>query len=96
MTKTPSKGKGKTAQPRELLSPSRVEKHMESDKDAQAIIKRFFEARFQPLPELKPATKVNENVFEPEEEELSDWDGISDAGGTYISDSLVHFPLTKG
>jgi hypothetical protein len=49
------------------------------EEDAQAVFKRYFEAQFKPLPEVKKKAKaVVEEVVEEGEEDDSDWDGITD------------------
>ncbi|KUJ13068.1 uncharacterized protein LY89DRAFT_592510 [Mollisia scopiformis] len=49
----------------------------ETELDAQEIFRRHFEAQFQPLPIIpKPKTVVEE--LDDEQDEQSDWDGISD------------------
>lgn len=68
---------------------SKVSEEVESESDgeeldAQEIFRRHFEAQFKPLPEVKKATKAVEPVVElddEDDEEGSDWDGISGREG---------------
>jgi len=46
---------------------------------AQEVFRRHFEAQFQPLPEVKkPKVVAQENDVNAEEEEESEWGGISE------------------
>jgi hypothetical protein len=58
-----------------------VESSNSLEEDAQAIFKRHFEAQFKPLPTVKKATKVVEEVSEEEGSDETDWEGISEPGG---------------
>lgn len=65
----------KARQPSRSVSPIDVD-------DAQAIFRRHFEAQFKPLPESKVVVKsAVEPADIPEEEEESDWDGLSGSEG---------------
>ncbi len=55
--------------------------------DAESVFRRHFEAHFKPLPPVKKALKVVEDVVESEDEDITDWDGISEPEGT-LQDSL--------
>lgn len=54
-----------------------------ANEDAQAIFRRHFEMHFKPLPTAKKIVKEVEDVPEDESEEATDWEGISNAEGTF-------------
>lgn len=81
----PTLGKRKRPAPeaREEDRESSVVASDSGEEDAQAIFKRHFEARFAPLPEAHEKTARAVAEVEEEDEEESDWDGISEADGTW-------------
>jgi hypothetical protein len=47
--------------------------------DGHDVFRQYFESRFEPLPESKPTTTLNESVeSESEPSDESDWSGFSD------------------
>lgn len=71
----PAEKSAKTRQPSRSDSPL-------DEEDAHAIFRRHFEAQFKPLPEAKRAVKIAAEPLDvPEEEEVSDFVGLSASEG---------------
>jgi hypothetical protein len=51
------------------------------DEDVQDVFRRHFEAHFKPLPTVKKAVDIVEDVQTDEDGEESEWEGISETDG---------------
>lgn len=75
----PTLGKRKRQTPKAPENDSHDDNNAESFQlDAQEILKRHFEARFKPLPQVEKAKIVEEEKLEDSSEKDSEWDGISE------------------
>lgn len=83
---------------RKAPEPKRAEREASADssgpdvEDAQAIFKRFFEAQFKPLPEVKrKAVKVVEEVEkDDDDDDEDDWEGISEEEGMALELGVLY------
>ena len=74
-----------------------IEESGTSEMDAQDLFRRFFEAKFKPLPMMRKVAKVID-IQEDDSEDMSDWDGISEDGQAAVqvvehTDSLSQMAL---
>ena len=63
--------------------------------DAQELLRKHFEARFEPLEQIAPTRHDEPDtssgpVTEEEEEENSDWDGISNSDDDAVPEVVEH------
>jgi hypothetical protein len=52
------------------------------DEDIQDVFRRHFEAHFKPLPLVRKLANIAKEVPTDEDEEESEWEGISEPEGT--------------
>lgn len=84
MAPTLGKRKRQAEERPKITRESSTESDIINEEDAQAIFRRHFEAQFKPLPTITKAEKPpDQSVGDDEDDnnEESDWDGISDADG---------------
>lgn len=89
MAPTLGKRKRQSAEDIQCTRAAPEESSESQDEDVQDLFRRHFEAHFKPLPRIMKAAKLVEEVLtEDDDEEESEWEGISEPEGRFLRQRL--------